>query len=30
LSSDRRKPDRFLSVNNCDIIVRKDFIFINI
>jgi len=29
LSSDRRKPGRFLSVNNYDIIIRKDFIFIN-
>jgi len=29
LSRDRREPDRFLSVNSYDIIVQKDFIYIN-
>jgi hypothetical protein len=28
-SSDRHKPDRFLSIKNCNVIVRKDFIVTN-
>jgi hypothetical protein len=29
LSSDRHEPDRFLSIKNSIVIVRKDFIFSN-
>jgi len=28
LSSDRHEPDRFLSINNCNVTVRKYFIVI--
>lgn len=28
LSSDRREPDRFLSINRINVFVRKDFTFV--